>query len=137
MKYLTLSLSLLFFLFYFGCSGSVSSPESTFKDLVESAKLNNGTDLSSFFSKESISTMNTRDPKWMRRLVDDTIKSNPRYEKTEWMVHNQIARVWFTHSDNQKDYLTMERDKQNWRIKLKGNTDGLPAALPDFKPESR
>ena len=55
---------------------------------------------------------------FINRLIKDTKASKPKYMKTDWVLRNKIARVYYTYNNNQKDFLILEKLNNQWYINL-------------------
>lgn len=70
---------------------------------------------------------------WLEKLMADTRVSRPVYQKTEWLIRNRIARVFFRHSGDRSDYLLLERHDGRWYIDLFRKQEPVAAEeLPEF-----
>lgn len=135
------SLQLLFFFclgwFFVGCESE--SPEYRFNIFVtatlqgERSKVENCLKKFSIdYLKHDLNRTAIADD-WLERLIVDTKASRPIYQRTEWLVRNRLAKVFFTHSNGQVDYLLLERDHQRWYIDLFPPKLLSPTAeLPEF-----
>ena len=56
---------------------------------------------------------------WILQLAAQTRDFSPKVSKTEWVIRNQKARVYYLDSTGSKNHLTLIRDQERFYIHLK------------------
>jgi hypothetical protein len=120
MKYL----SILFILVFLGCSSKSETPEKRFQlflQAVESMNTDSVRDCLKSNSIEFIQWENlnaTRGTDWVEKLASDTRLSKPKFSELEWIIFNRKAKIWYTYSGTNRDFLLLEKQGNRWYIDL-------------------
>jgi hypothetical protein len=132
--YLFISVMMIFFA---GCESE--TPESRFNIFIEAALEGDRLKVENCMKKFSIDYLKHdlaqagMADDWLEKLMSDTRLSRPVYQKTEWIVRNRLARVFFSHSEGRSDYLLLERHEGRWYIDLFRKQEPVSTEeLPEF-----
>lgn len=120
-----------------GCFKKNETPEFIFKEFLKAIK-NNDRDkaLSHVLPQEKLSSSESL---WFEKMKLDTLKSNPRFVRIDWIRRGYEAKLVYTYDDQQlEDYLIMVFDKNKWWIRLADeyhNSRSLNE-IPSFTPSN-
>lgn len=117
-----------------GCLEKDNTPEFIFKEFLKAIK-NNDRDkaLSHVLPQEKLSSLESP---WFEKMKLDTLKSNPRFVRIDWIRRGYEAKLVYTYDDQRmEDYLIMVFDKNKWWIRLADEYHNLNE-IPSFTPSN-
>ena len=104
-----------------GCLEENKTPESTFKGFLKAIENDNREKaLSYVLPQAKVSSSNYQSKNiWFEKMKLDTLESNPKFVRIEWIRRGHRAKAFYSYNKHQnEDYLIMVYDKNKWWIEL-------------------
>jgi hypothetical protein len=122
-----------------GCSKTVEAPEGRFLIFVNALKAQNSKSVLDSVTDSSRKALLSQGSKktWISILSEQTRSFSPQISKTEWLIRNQKARVYYTDSSGSQSFLTLIRKNERFYIHLGDGTKTRFSALSPWSPKSK
>ena len=104
-----------------GCLEANKTPESTFRGFLKAIENDNREKALSYVLPQAKVSSSIHQSKnvWFEKMKLDTLESNPKFVRIEWIRRGYKAKAFYSYSEHQnEDYLIMVYDKNQWWIEL-------------------
>ena len=130
---------------HFGCSKQEETPRERFEIFVQALKVGNQSKVQESVEAESfkllisnVAQQGNDSSQWIRHLGTQTREGNPRFKNLQWLVRNQVARIYYLTSNGGGDSLVLVKSAGQWRVRLNPEAEPIGGELGEYQiPKSR